>query len=107
MRRLIAWLGAAFGVVALYRLLTRRPKPVGESEGTAEVPAVDSRAEELRQKLAETRVLVHERDEFEEGETSVDRADPEEADPDRRRRDVHARGRAAADEMRSPGRGDS
>jgi hypothetical protein len=42
--------------------------------------------------------LVDERDEFERGETTVDAAEP--ASPDDRRRLVHERGRAVADEMR-------
>ena len=71
----------------------------------------DPRAEELRQKLDESRAVVDERDEFEAGETPVDEADPGEAVDDRRRADpdaavedrrqsVHERGRAAAEQMR-------
>jgi hypothetical protein len=106
MRRLIAWLGAAFGGVALYRLLARRRDSRPGPETEREAPGADRRAEELRRKLEESRALVDERDAFEDGETTLDRADPEAA-PDERRREVHERGRAAADEMRSPGRRDS
>ena|SRR5918996_2279814 len=104
MRRLIAWLGAAFGGVALYRLLARRRDSRLEPE--PEAPGADRRAEELRRKLEESRALFDERDALEDGETTLDRADPEAA-PDDRRREVHERGRAAAAEMRSPGRRDS
>lgn len=61
-----------------------------------EVP--DTRADELRQRIAESRELVDERDDFEQAETPVDQADP-----DARRRAVHERGRAAADRMRGEG----
>lgn len=59
----------------------------------------DPRADELRRKLAESRALAGERDEFEAGETTVDRAEPVPAAPDDRRRDVHAEGRAAVERM--------
>jgi len=82
-----AWLGA-IGVAgaAVVRALRRKPAPL---------PAPDSRAEELRQKLDESRVVVDEREEFESAETPVDEA--EVAD---RRKAVHDRGRAAAEQMR-------
>ena len=82
-----AWLGA-LGVAgaAVVRALRRKPAPVS---------APDPRAEELRQKLDESRVLVDEREEFESAETPVDEAEVED-----RRRAVHERGRAAAEQMR-------
>ncbi len=82
-----AWLGA-IGVAgaAVVRALRRKP---------AALPPPDQRAEELRQRLDESRALVDEREEFESAETPVD-----EAEVDDRRRAVHERGRAAADEMR-------
>jgi hypothetical protein len=84
-----AWLaGAAGAAIAAYRRL-RRPAPA---------PAEDPRAAELRQKLDESRTLADERDEFESGETPVDQAEP--AGVEDRRRAVHERGRAAADQMR-------
>jgi len=89
-----AWLGA-IGVAgaAVVRALRCRP--------TALPPPPDPRADELRQRLDESRALVDEREEFESAETPVD-----EAEVDDRRRAVHERGRAAADQMRgddSPG----
>jgi hypothetical protein len=82
-----AWLGA-LGVAgaAVVRALRRKPAPAA---------APDPRAEELRQKLEESRAVVDEREEFESAETPVD-----EADVDDRRRAVHDRGRAAAEQMR-------
>ena len=61
-------------------------------------PSPADRADELRQRIAEAREVVGERDEFEAAETPVDKADPES-----RRRDVHERGRAAVDRMRGNG----
>ena len=85
-----AWLGA-LGVAgaAVARALRRKPLPA---------PAPDPRAEELRQKLDESRAVVDEREEFESAETPVDKAEP--ADVTDRRRAVHERGRAAAEQMR-------
>ena len=87
MRRLTAWIGGVAGGVAAYRLLRRRTRVAAEPSP----PESDERAEELRAKLAENRV--------------VDDAEPEpESEPespeDRRRR-VHEEGRAALDEMKS------
>jgi len=96
MRRTLAWLAGALGVAGAYEALRRR------SEAAPPVEAgPDPRADELRQRLEEAKPIVAEREEFEAGETPVDRADPEaEADPEARRRDVHGRARAAIDEMR-------
>ena len=90
MLRLLTWLSGAVGGIALYRLLARRRAPVAD---VAAGP--DPRAEELRAKLAESRTLVDEREEFESGEQAVDEVDPEE-----RRRRVHVEGRAAVERMR-------
>jgi hypothetical protein len=84
-RRLLALLGG----FTLFRFLRRR----GE-------PEADPRAEELRRKLAESRSIVEERDEFEEAELTVDLAEPAPEDPESRRRAVHDAGRAAIDRMR-------
>jgi hypothetical protein len=62
--------------------------------------AADPRAEELRQKLAESRSIVEERDEFEDGEVTVDRAEPAPEDPESRRRAVHESARATVEQMR-------
>jgi hypothetical protein len=92
MRRGLAWLAGAVGVAgaASYRAFRRRA-------AVAE-PAEDPRAAELRQKLDESRELVQEREEFEAAETTVDEADP--AEVEARRRAVHERGQAAAEQMR-------
>jgi hypothetical protein len=90
MKARTAWLAGAAGAgIALYRRL-RRP-------ALAPAPLEDPRAAELRERLDESRALVHEREEFEEAETPVDQTEPELAD---RRRAVHERGRSAAEQMR-------
>ena len=89
MRVRIAWLAGAAGAgVAVYRSLRRSP-----------VPAEDPRADELRRKLDESRTIVEEREEFEAAETPVDEVTGP-AEVEDRRKAVHERGRAAADEMR-------
>ena len=60
----------------------------------------DPRADELRRKLAESRSIVEERDEFEGAELTVDHAEPAPEDPESRRRAVHDSARATVDEMR-------
>jgi hypothetical protein len=88
MRSRLAWLVAGVGLAAAAAAkVLRRGRP-------AEAP--DSRADELRQRIAESRGIVDERDAFEEAETPVDEA----PDPEARRREVHERGRAAIDRMR-------
>ena len=96
MRRL-AWLVAGLGAASAVapRLLRRR-----RGGGPAPEPPVDPRAEELRRKLADSRPLVDERDEFEGGETTVDAAEPVLEDVGERRRRVHEEARAAAERMR-------
>jgi hypothetical protein len=61
-------------------------------------PAADPRAEELRRKLAESKPLLEEREEFEAGETPVDES--ELATLEEKRTALHERGREAAREMR-------
>ena len=84
-----AWLGA-IGVAgaAVVRALRRKP--------AAPPSPPDPRAEELRQRLDESRALVDEREEFESAETPVDQAYAPD-DPETRRRGVHEAGRAAAE----------
>ncbi|MDQ3992849.1 MAG: hypothetical protein M3229_04235 [Actinomycetota bacterium] len=65
-----------------------------------ESPPGDPRADELRRKLAESRSVVGEQDEFETAETPIDTVEPVGEDVDERRRSLHERGRAAVDEMR-------
>jgi hypothetical protein len=88
--------GAALAGIALWRATSprRRPAPIE--------PAPDPRAEELRRKLAESRVLVTEREEFEAAETSVDQAEAAPSEVEDRRRRVHDEARAAAERMRPP-----
>jgi hypothetical protein len=105
MRRLLAWLGGAVGALALYRAATRRgpavaPLPAPEPAAEPPAPQVDPRAEELRRKLEESRLLVNERDEFESGETTVDEAQTAQSPDDRRRR-VHEEARTQVERMRS------
>jgi hypothetical protein len=84
--------GVAVAGAAVHRFLRRSSAPA---------PAADSHAEELRAKLAESRAVVEDREEFDSAETPVDEADeavaPELGD---RRRALHARGRHVAQEMR-------
>ena len=63
-------------------------------------PGPDPRAEELRERLAEAREVVGEREEAEQAETPVDEAEPTGDDLAERRRRVHAHGHAVAGEMR-------
>jgi MYXO-CTERM domain-containing protein len=87
MKHPLAWM---FGGFALFGFLRRR----------REVPsAPDPRADELRRKLAESRSIVEERDEFEAAEVTVDRTEPA-LDPESRRRAVHDNGRATVERMR-------
>jgi hypothetical protein len=90
MRARTAWLaGAAGAAVAVYRRV-RRQEPAAPT---------DPRAEELRQRLEESRAVVEEQhEEAAAPETPVD-----EADVDERRQAVHERARAAAEEMRGSG----
>jgi hypothetical protein len=93
MRARIAWLAGAVGVAgaAAYRALRHKEEPS---------PDEDPRAEELRHKLDESRTMVEEREEFESAETPVDEVIGPEPEVEDRRKAVHERGRAAAEEMR-------
>jgi hypothetical protein len=83
--------GAVVAGAAAYRAIVKRPPaPV--------VP--EPHVEALKSKLAESRVVADDREEFESAETPIDQAEtvpPEIAD---RRRSVHERGRNVADQMR-------
>lgn len=96
MRSRLAWLLAGFGLAAAIAARLRSRLATGRRVE----PSPDRRAEELRQRIAESRELVDEREEFEAAETPLD-----EADPEARRREVHRRGRAAVDRMRGDGSG--
>jgi hypothetical protein len=87
MRRFFDWIVGALSGVVVYRLWRRRRAPAA---ATAPADAeADSRAEELRAKLAESR--------------ATDEPPPAHAPPDdsleERRRQVHEEGRAAIDRM--------
>lgn len=96
MRKALALLagGAALGA-GLARALRGRTRVLDPVQ-----PRPDPRAEELRDKLAEAREVVSERDEAEEAETPVDEAEATGEDLAERRRTVHAHGHAVAGEMR-------
>ena len=68
-----------------------------EAAGIADA---DPRAEELKRKLEESRSLVDERDDFEDAELTVDRAEPAPEDPESRRRAVHESARETTEQMR-------
>jgi hypothetical protein len=90
--------GAAVAGAAVYRFLRRGGVDVAEPVET------DTRADELREKLAESREVVAERDEFESAETPVDHAEEVAPDLGDRRRAVHEHGRKVAERMRQPTR---
>jgi len=90
--RLAVLLGGAVvaGGVA-YRFFVRRPP----------APAVpEPHAEALKSKLAESRVVVDDREEFEAAETPIDQAEPVPPEVGDRRASVHERGREMAEQMR-------
>lgn len=98
MRRPLALASAALAALGLYGAVASRrrratPAPTVET---------DPRAEELRRKLAESRSIVEEREEFEAAETPVDRAEPA-TEVDERRRAVHEQARGTARKMRDTG----
>jgi hypothetical protein len=89
------WLARVAGALAAP---WRRVRGGSEAEPAAPEPAEDPRAEELRQKLEESRTVVEEQhEEAASPETPVDQAD---LGVEERRATVHERARAAADEMR-------
>jgi hypothetical protein len=96
-RRPLTLLSGALAGFGLYRLLlSRRRQP---AVAPPPEPREDPRAEELRRKLAESRTIVEEREEFESAETPVDRAETA-PEVDERRKRVHEHGRRAAERMR-------
>jgi hypothetical protein len=94
-RRLLTWIVVTLGIAAIARRLRKR----GEADDTTEAAQGDP-ADELRQKLAESRS-----DQAPVADTPVAEA-PEPARPEAsvedRRADVHEQGRATLDEMRGP-----
>ena len=97
MRRLVGWIGGAVGGLAVYRLLRRPPQVAPESAPTDS----GARAEELRDKLAESRAAEPVVAEPPAAEPVAEEAPPAEPEsPEERRRQVHEEGRAALDDMR-------
>ncbi len=94
MRRLTAWIGGLAGGVVAYRFWRRhsQPEPSPEPETAPEPTELDDRAEELREKLAESRT--------EDEPSPPAEPEPPEAVEERRQR-VHEEGRAALDKMKS------
>jgi hypothetical protein len=91
MRRLTAWIGGVAAGVVAYRFWHRRPQAAAEPSLEPTTEEQDDRADELRAKLAESRV---------EGEPPpAEPEQPSEAVEERRRR-VHEEGRAALDDMK-------
>ncbi|HEX9599733.1 MAG TPA: hypothetical protein VF963_10195 [Gaiellaceae bacterium] len=88
MKHPLAWTLGGFALFGFLR--RRREAPSG----------LDPRADELRRKLAESRSIVEERDEFEAAEVTVDLAEPAPEHPESRRRAVHESGRATVERMR-------
>jgi hypothetical protein len=84
--------GTAAGIAA-YRLWRRRPQAASEPAVPAEP---DARADELREKLAESRTA-----EPVAGPVVDEPPAPEPESPEERRQRVHEEGRAALDEMKS------
>ena len=79
--------GVAVAGGVAYRFVTRRQAPE---------PHVDA----LKSKLAESRVVAEDREEFEAAETTVDQAESIPPELGDRRASVHERGREMADQMR-------
>ena len=100
MRRLVGWIGGVVGGIAAYRLVRRgsqgAPEPVSSES--------DERAEELRAKLAQSKLTESRGVEPVVEDTPAEPA-PEQAPepPEDRRRRVHEEGRAALDEMKPDG----
>jgi hypothetical protein len=96
MRRLTAWIAGVAGGVVAYRFWRRRaeaaPEPAPEPTVPPEPTELDERADELRDKLAETRAG--------DDPSPAEPAEPPEAVEERRQR-VHEEGRAALDDMKS------
>jgi hypothetical protein len=97
-----AWLLGGLGAAVAALRARRRPAPAPPA---LERPGPDPRAEQLREKLAESRAAVDEleRERVEDAETPVDEAVPAPTDEsvEERRKQVHERGKATARKMRT------
>ena len=89
MRRLLKWVVVTVGIAAVVRRLRKRSQAEETSGPGADK---DDPADELRQKLAESR----------SDETPVAEPAVAEASVEERRADVHEQGRSTLDEMRGP-----
>lgn len=103
MRRLTAWIGGVAGGVAAYRFWRRHRTDDGGAEPEPAVDA-DARADELRERLAESRAAkpVVEEPPVEPAEPVAEEQAREPAEPesvDERRQRVHEEGRATIEEM--------
>jgi hypothetical protein len=83
--------GAVIAGATAYRFLLRR---------LPETAAPEPHAEALKSKLAESRVVAEDRDEFEAAETPVDQAESVPVEVGDRRASVHEKGRQMAEQMR-------
>jgi hypothetical protein len=92
-RRTVAGL---LGGIAVFEFFRRRRAAQTEQPDAGS----DPRADELRRKLAESRAIVDERDEFEAAELTIDETEHAPDDPERRRRDVHETAREISARMR-------
>ena len=99
MRRLIKWIGGTVGGIAAYRFVRRQEASLQASPEVV-VDEPDTRADELRAKLAESRAAEPVAEEAAVVEVEAEPVPDPESPEDRRRR-VHEEGRAALDEMRS------
>ena len=100
MRRLTAWIGGVAGGITTYRWLRRRSQAAAGPTPEAPPPDPDGRADELREKLAESRAAEPVAEEAPPEPVAEEEPAPGPESPEERRRLVHEEGRAALDEMK-------
>ena len=107
MRRLLGWIGGTLGGIAAYRWLRGSPPVPPEPSAEPSPAAADERAEELRAKLAESRVAEPQGAETPPEPVAEEEPEPvpEPESPEERRARVHEEGRSALDDMKSDGTG--
>ena len=93
MRRPLTWIGLAVGALAFWRWGLRRRKPAPAAPDAADP------AEELKQKLAESRAQESTASPEPEGAPPASASEEPQASLDERRRAVHDKARQAIDEM--------
>ena len=103
MRRLTAWIGGVAGGIVAYRFWRghAQPEPAPEPATPPEPAEPDDRAEELREKLAETRAAEPVVEEAPPEPVAAAEPAVEPESPEDRRQRVHEEGRATLDEMKS------